>query len=462
MRYFIILFCCALILSNLKAQNLVPNPSFEEVYSLPCLFVTGGVEQPLLEDYLKNWTAPTAGTSDLYTTLVPDSCYVNPIRLGVQPRSGNNMAGIIPVEITGSYREYLQVQLESPIVKGKSYFARMYVLLNPWVELASNNLGMYFSSVEISQPDQNEVLSNLRPQIVEKEVIHNEDNWYEVSGCFTAEYDAEYLLIGNFFLTTETEIDTTEGGFGQFAYYFIDDVYVGEVAPLVDLGNDTSLCAGETLLLDATSEGAVSYTWLDFFNEPTFLVEEAGTYWVDVTYGQCTFRDSITVSYEPAISLGPDTLLCEGESLLLDAGHPNGAYLWNDGSTASTLEITEPGTYYVSIPSENCLISDTIEVAYTDCPGFIPNVFTPGNDEQNETFYIANIENRQWQLRIFNRWGKEVYFSPNYQNDWNGAGLSSGVYLYHLYSPSLQKAYKGWVEIKRNAIFLQTHKSTSQ
>ncbi|MFP4293794.1 MAG: gliding motility-associated C-terminal domain-containing protein [Cyclobacteriaceae bacterium] len=270
------------------------------------------------------------------------------------------------------------------------------------------------------------------------------------------------MIIGNFFTTEETKTAFLSES-GQFsAYYFIDDVYVGEVAPLVDLGNDTTLCAGETLLLDATSEGAVSYTWLDFFDEPTFLVEEAGTYWVDINYGQCTFRDSITVSYEPAISLGPDTLLCQGESLLLDASHPNGAYLWNDGSTASTLEVTQAGTYHVSIPSENCLLSDTIEVAYAECPGFIPNVFTPGNDEQNETFYIANIENRQWQLRIFNRWGKEVYFSPNYQNDWNGAGLSSGVYLYHLYSPGLQKEYKGWVEIKRDATFLETHKSTSQ
>ncbi len=449
------------MISGLKAQNLVPNPSFEEVDSLPCSFIQGDYGDPILDDYVKDWTVPTGATSDISSILLPDTCFANPQRLNIFPRTGNNIAGMVTGE-PEDYREYLQVKLEEELLPGKSYYAEMYVMHNPEFPFAANNLAMYFSENEIDEQIEYRGVLEFTPQILESEIIVNKQKWHKISGCFVADNEFKYLLLGNFSSVSNTDVLFLNEQ-GQFtAYYFIDDVYVGEVAPLVDLGNDTTLCAGETLLLDASSEGAVSYTWLDFFNEPTFLVEEAGTYWVDVTYGQCTFRDSITVSYEPAISLGPDTLLCEGESLLLDASHPNEAYLWSDGSTAYTLEITEPGTYHVSIPSENCMISDTIEVAYTECPGFIPNVFTPGNDEQNETFYIANIENRQWQLRIFNRWGKEVYYSPNYQNDWDGAGLSSGMYLYHLYSPGLRREYKGWVEIKRNAIFLQNDKSTSQ
>jgi len=35
-------------------------------------------------------------------------------------------------------------------------------------------------------------------------------------------------------------------------------------------------------------------------------------------------------------------------------------------------------------------------------------------------------------LQIFNRWGKKVYESSDYQNDWNGENYHDGVYYYVL------------------------------
>jgi gliding motility-associated-like protein len=274
-----------------------------------------------------------------------------------------------------------------------------------------------------------------------------------------AESSAEYLLIGNFFSSAETASNVLSNAGGLIAYYFIDDVRVEEVdVQLANrLGNDTTLCAGETMVLDAFVEGA-TYQWDDFSTEPTLTVEVGDVYWVDITLGDCIYRDSITVIYEPSIFLGKDTLLCFGESLILGTEDMMREYQWSDGSAGSTLEVNEPGVYWVTLPSENCLISDTIVVDYLDCPGMIPNVFTPGNDDANETFYIENIGNREWQLRIFNRWGKEVYFSDNYQNDWTGENLSSGVYFYYLTSPILEREYKGWVHLMREHTMLTKNK----
>ncbi len=62
----------------------------------------------------------------------------------------------------------------------------------------------------------------------------------------------------------------------------------------------------------------------------------------------------------------------------------------------------------------------------------IPNVFTPNNDGKNEVFFIENLPEKGAYLRISNRWGKTVFETSNYQNDWKAEGLSDGVYFYLL------------------------------
>ena len=66
----------------------------------------------------------------------------------------------------------------------------------------------------------------------------------------------------------------------------------------------------------------------------------------------------------------------------------------------------------------------------------VPNVFTPNNDGKNETFFIENLPKEGAYLRISNRWGKAVYETSNYQNDWKADGLSDGVYFYILQIPN--------------------------
>ncbi len=75
---------------------------------------------------------------------------------------------------------------------------------------------------------------------------------------------------------------------------------------------------------------------------------------------------------------------------------------------------------------------------------FVPNVFTPNNDGKNDTFEILNLPDNS-SLVITNRWGKEVYHSNNYENNWNGGSEVDGVYYYNLTAGG--KVYTGWVEI---------------
>lgn len=63
----------------------------------------------------------------------------------------------------------------------------------------------------------------------------------------------------------------------------------------------------------------------------------------------------------------------------------------------------------------------------------IPNVITPNGDGYNDVFEILNIERLEYsRLKIYNRWGGVVYDKEYYKNDWDGQGVSDGVYFYTL------------------------------
>lgn len=139
--------------------------------------------------------------------------------------------------------------------------------------------------------------------------------------------------------------------------------------PVVDIGKDTTICFGSTLLLDATLLGqSAVYRWQDGNTNPTYVVSNAGTYYVDVTSGGCTTRDFITVGIEfpLPLNLGKDsTAICDPiNGLPLVAHHPQAAsYLWNDGSTNDTLIVNQPGKYWVTVTSINgCISQDSILV----------------------------------------------------------------------------------------------------
>lgn len=149
------------------------------------------------------------------------------------------------------------------------------------------------------------------------------------------------------------------------------------------------------------------------------------------------------------LDLGADMDICPGEDFELQL---NGFfdYEWQDGSTDSVMQISEPGVYYVkAFDSGGRQQTDTIHVK--SCfQSTIPNVITPNGDTYNDTFVIERLNmDADNALFIFDRWGKNVYSTSAYRNDWNGCELASGTYFYELHNASDLKTYKGWVQILR-------------
>jgi len=139
--------------------------------------------------------------------------------------------------------------------------------------------------------------------------------------------------------------------------------------PVLSLGNDTSICGVGTLVLDAGFPGA-SYLWQNGVATPTLSVNATGVYGVSSSLGACTVSDSIRVQFFPLpfIDLGADSLLCEGQSLVLGVPAGLGA-LWQDGSVVSAFTVQSPGQYQVMVTDSNgCQFSDNISVGYMDAP----------------------------------------------------------------------------------------------
>ncbi|MBI1224165.1 MAG: T9SS type B sorting domain-containing protein [Bacteroidetes bacterium] len=157
-----------------------------------------------------------------------------------------------------------------------------------------------------------------------------------------------------------------DGNYGE------QDMWVIRLSPdsiQIDLGQDTILCAGQGLILNAELPN-VSYQWPDGSSLPIFLVSSPGEYWVEIDKQGCKSRDSIVVDYvsETPVNIGNDTVLCEGETLLLDPGIAGANILWKNGSTDPEFPVNLPGEYWVEVSKDGCEYRDTINVDFTTVP----------------------------------------------------------------------------------------------
>ncbi len=121
-------------------------------------------------------------------------------------------------------------------------------------------------------------------------------------------------------------------------------------------------------------------------------------------------------------------------------------YLWKqDGSQVSSTDFfffmqKEMGDYELSLNINGC--EDKVTVTAINCEVDVPNIITPNGDGMNDQFRIMLTGDGappffnafpNSTLIIYNRWGKKVYESNNYQNEWDGEDLTDGVYYWNLF-----------------------------
>lgn len=204
------------------ANNLVPNPSFEQFTTCP-----PGVAPPFTAAI---WSLPSVGgSSDYYNSCAPAASFVSTPDngFGTQvPRTGSGYAGFI-LRPTNLYREYLEVQLTTPLVAGNTYQVSFYVSLADQSKWAIDKFGTYLSVGSVGPINGAPVLPFV-PQVMHPigTFITDKTNWTQISGSYTATGGEDHLVIGNFYDNVATTPQMGQGGFYEGSYYYIDDVSV--------------------------------------------------------------------------------------------------------------------------------------------------------------------------------------------------------------------------------------------
>ena len=371
LRLLVLAVLCSLFT---EAQNLVPNPSFEQNFGCP----------PLLSQYglLTNWISPASqtGSADYFHSCSPmlSNASVPTNIFGMEPAAtGDAYVGIYTyLPNTGDYREYATSQLTSPLVAGQTYDVSFKYSLSDNSMLATDNLALHFSNT-LPVGNGSWAYLNVTPHVVVPSATVTKNGWVTVTGTYVATGGELFLTAGSFESDAMTTSTPVSGGTQPVTYVYLDDFSVTPASCNFSFPNDTTLCANATLMLDASGANGSSYLWQDNSTNSTLQVTQPGTYWVDIMTSCGLLTDTIVVDYVPSIAgiLGNDTTLCTGEALTLDAQTPGATYLWQDNSTNANLVVTDAGTYQVTITAPNgCAESDAIQVNYVqDADGILGN-----------------------------------------------------------------------------------------
>lgn len=152
---------------------------------------------------------------------------------------------------------------------------------------------------------------------------------------------------------------------------------------------------------------------------------------------------SIELFTAPVFDLGPDQLLCPGDTVTLNVNLINVDIRWSNGSELPAIHILEPQPVGVEISdSFGCMYTDSTEVLLDeDClvDGiFIPNIFSPDGNGFNDYWAIDKVPGLiNLELSVFDRWGNVLYHQEGENISWNGTSKNSslahpGVYVYML------------------------------
>jgi gliding motility-associated-like protein len=228
------------------------------------------------------------------------------------------------------------------------------------------------------------------------------------------------------------------------------------------------ICGGDNVQLSAT--GGTRYEWSPaaglnnaFIDRPVARPTETTMYRVRILNNFGCFVDRfVTIEVVPAFTLDFEVEYssdCGQKSLVKIINKSEGLNAFNevtwdmgDGTTLRGLTpvayIYEKGsTYTITMKVNNRGCNKELTKTVTVESLFTQNVITPNGDGKNDKFVIDNPK-ENWQLEIFDRYGKKVFESSNYDNEWEGHGTTT-LYFYRLVAPSGREC-KGWVQVLQN------------
>ncbi len=144
--------------------------------------------------------------------------------------------------------------------------------------------------------------------------------------------------------------------------------------PIVNLGNDTTVCGNFNVLLNAAmNDNTATYLWRSGEITPSIEVTQTGEYQVTVSNFCGSFRDSIKFNFYqiPKPQIGPDTVICNNMIPVIRRvakTNNNETYLWSNGSTDTLTTFNTPGIHWVEISNPCGVFTDSVAIQLAVSP----------------------------------------------------------------------------------------------
>jgi gliding motility-associated-like protein len=220
---------------------------------------------------------------------------------------------------------------------------------------------------------------------------------------------------------------------------------------------DTTICIGDSALLVAGATGGYGnyYFYWPHSGETTnsvwvkprqtgpiqvIVTDDCGTFSVSA-FGQVEVLQPIA-NFNIVSSTFFEDLPVQFQNATFGANQFD--WEFGDGNTSTMVHpsnvYTEPGVYYVTLYVENEIgCRDSITKPLRILPEFyiyVPNTITPNGDGFNDWFEVSTVNVVEFKIRIFNRWGEQVFYSDDKRFMWDatydGKPVPDGVYVYRL------------------------------
>jgi hypothetical protein len=254
---FLLVLALMLQIKIVNAQNLVPNPSFEDT-------IAGCPESDGQTYYCKDWII-SINTPDYFTSC---SNSIFGSQQGVPLNWAGNQDAATGLNYIGLYnyfsnfywdgsdvREYIGCSLISPLVIGNTYYISMQVSKAEQFNCEASGLGVKLTTNIFWTVDSNYIcpinnfyysgfpnpINNIGTHCVISvdTIISNSTIWTSINGSFTADSAYQYLLIGNFLPRDDIDSIMFSGSLCA-SYYFIDNICLSEDSLTCNLPTETT------------------------------------------------------------------------------------------------------------------------------------------------------------------------------------------------------------------------------
>ena len=230
----------------------------------------------------------------------------------------------------------------------------------------------------------------------------------------------------------DSHVYNAPGKYPVTAFAFYTDPTTGKVVkdtlidtvevlapPQIWLGNDTTICTKDTIYITKLDTMPGKFYWWDSVETRGHRVDTAGLYWAKAVNRCGIGRDTISIDslFTDTLNLGPDTFICQGDTLVLDISDTNATYLWNNGSTSPIQKIVAAGRYTAQVSNVCGIRKDSINVKVEIVPTSVMN-----ND--------AEICLTNPNLRLNPPAPRNT--TTNWKNRWTSTAFGYSVFIYQL------------------------------